>query len=96
MKRWIPSQLVDPWKLQGTISARNGNNIIFASYGRYLRQWFWVYPGGERPIPPPELLFVEDSGPHLLIRFRAAAISAIPDEKKLAVPSEKCDQLALF
>lgn len=40
------------------VSARNGGSVFFAAYSQVLRQWYWVYPGGEQKIDEPQMLFL--------------------------------------
>ncbi len=55
---WVISGRVEPptW----VVSARNGASIFFAAYSKVLRQWFFVYPGGEERIDEPQMILVEE------------------------------------
>jgi hypothetical protein len=58
MKVWVETHLIEP-PPNVTLSARFGNNYIFAAYSPVIDRWIWVQPGGvEERIAEPEAIFV--------------------------------------
>ncbi len=58
MKSWCFSCRLEPptW----VVSARDGSNVFFAAHSRALRQWYHVYPGGEKEIDAPQMILVTE------------------------------------
>lgn len=60
MKVWVETRLVEP-PHSVTISARFGNSYMFVAYSKWLRQWYWLQPGGiEEKIAEPEAIFLDE------------------------------------
>lgn len=55
-KHWVFTFRIEP--PTGVMSARNGSYVFFAAYSRVLRNWFEVYPGGEKVTREPMMLLV--------------------------------------
>jgi hypothetical protein len=58
MKLWIFTQRVEP--PTGVVSGRFGASAMFVSYSHLIKQWYWVYPGGEQKIEQPQMLFLDE------------------------------------
>lgn len=55
---WILTGRVEP--PTGVVSGRFGASVMFVAYSKLLRQWYWIYPGGEEKIPEPQMLFLDE------------------------------------
>jgi len=68
---------------------------MFCAYSKLLRQWYWIYPGGEEKIAEPPMIFVgeEWAREH---RNLSGSGKRIKVEKPLAIRSKKPQQLLLF
>jgi len=33
---------------------------MFVSYSHLIRQWYWIYPGGEEKIAEPQMLLLDE------------------------------------
>lgn len=56
-KSWVLTWRIIP-PTGCVVSTRNGSNVFWAAYSRFLRQWYMIYPGGEEKIDEPQMLFV--------------------------------------
>jgi len=92
-KRWIFTATIDPTALTGTtVSGRFGNSVMFCAYSKPLRQWYWIFPGGEERIPEPPMIFVDEEW----ARENRSLGKRHKFEKPLAIRSKKPQQLLLF
>lgn len=93
MMRWVITGTIDPTKLEGVVSGRDGGNIMFVAYSRALRKWFWVIPGEtEREIPEPQMILVDES---YVSRNRRLS-STLPQKSRSIRKSREPEQLQLL
>ena len=92
MKRWVFTSRIEPANLAGVVSGRFGSNVLFVSYSRLLRQWYWVYPGTAEKIAEPQMLFLDD----LWAREHPREKSVVRREKPLAIRQQRAEQLMLL
>jgi len=55
---WVFTWRIDPNDLQRVVSGRTGGSVMFVAYSRVIG-WLWVFPGGEKKIPAPDMLFLD-------------------------------------
>jgi hypothetical protein len=65
---------------------------MFVAYSRFLRQWYWIYPGGEEKIAEPQMLFLDEEW----ARANPAKNFSPKRENPLAIRRGKSEQLVLF
>ena len=92
MKRWVLTGTIDPGKLTGVVSGRFGSSVMFVAYSRLLRQWYWIYGGGEEKISEPTMLFLDDKW----CAAHPAKIFLPRSEKSVAIRRKRSEQLMLF
>jgi hypothetical protein len=72
------------------VSGRFGGSVMFVSYSRFLRQWYWITPGSEEKIAQPQMLFLD---PDWVVLHPSKTFVA--REKPLRIKQPKTDQLLL-
>ena len=88
VKRWVITGTVNPPK--GVVSGRFGASVMSVAYSQLVRQWYWIYPGGEEKIAQPQMVFVEETWAR-----ENRNLCPIRTEKNLAF-HQKSEQLLLF
>jgi hypothetical protein len=90
-KRWTFTFRIEPGELEGTVSGRFGQNLIFCAFST-LTGWWWVYPGGMQRIEEPQMLYLDPAW----AREHPRKSPAPRRENPIRMRKQKVEQLCLL
>ena len=91
MKRWVFTFRIEPSELEGTVSGRFGQSVMFVAYSKYSG-WLLVSGSSLEKIAEPEMLFLDPEW----ARQHPRKSPAPRRENPIKIRKQKAEQLCLL